>query len=169
MSNYCKSRYLHTIEQNGVEHRLQYVENPLIFLRLVSKGLRYIKEQKNLKTLLEDMDQVVAQVPTKTDMDEALMGMERIERFYDLKAVDIAKGFVGIKQFNNKMSAPECLMLAEFLYNKTEYFRAAQWYKLALFYEKQPDHPVQIEFYGINRTEISRKFLKSRINEAKHL
>ncbi|XP_068148440.1 uncharacterized protein [Drosophila tropicalis] len=46
------------------------------------------------------MDKLVAQVPTETDMDEALMGMERIERFYDLKAVDIAKGFVGTKHFN---------------------------------------------------------------------
>ncbi|EDW37344.1 GL20516 [Drosophila persimilis] len=80
-----------------LESRVQYVANPLNALGLLRrahedwpKWLSYIKDQEDV----EKMDKLVAQMPNAVDMNEALMGLERIERFYDLKAFDMANGLV---------------------------------------------------------------------------
>ncbi|XP_034668643.1 prolyl 4-hydroxylase subunit alpha-2 [Drosophila subobscura] len=164
-------KYINSVALENLESevsRVQYVANPLNSLGLLRrahedwpKWLNYIKEQQDVL----QMGELVALMPHAVDMNEALMGMERIERFYDLRAYDMVNGQVAGRHFDTRMNAPECLMLADFMYNRTEYTRAAEWYRLTWNNIKLPLNPVAREFYRPNREEVRKRFLISRLQE----
>ncbi|XP_017155139.1 prolyl 4-hydroxylase subunit alpha-2 [Drosophila miranda] len=156
------------VDLDRIESRVQYVANPLNALGLLRrahedwpKWLSYIKDREDV----EKMDKLVAQMPNAVDMNEALMGLERIERFYDLKAFDMANGLVAGLQLDTRMSAPECLILADFMYNRSEYTRAAEWYRLTWNNLQLPLNPVAREFYRPKQEEVRKRFLISRLHE----
>jgi len=47
---------------------------------------------------IEEMNKLINRTPHANDMEEALMGMDRIEHFYDLKSSDMAQGLVAGQQ-----------------------------------------------------------------------
>ncbi|XP_022219289.2 prolyl 4-hydroxylase subunit alpha-2 [Drosophila obscura] len=164
-------KYLLSVTHENLDSnmsRVQYVANPLNSLALMRrahedwpKWLSYIKDQEGIQQL----DTLAAQMPNAVDMNEALMGMERIERFYDLRAFDMANGLVAGRHLDTRMLAPECLILADFMYNRSEYTRAAEWYRLAWNNLELPLNPVAREFYRPNPEEVRKRFLISRLHE----
>ncbi|EDW37343.1 GL20517 [Drosophila persimilis] len=63
------------------------------------------------------------------------------------------------------MTAPECLILADFMYNRSEYTRAAEWYRLTWNNLQLPLNPIAREFYRPNQEEVRKRFLISRLHE----
>jgi len=45
------------------------------------------------------------------------------------------------------MSAPDCLAIADYMYNRSEFRRSAQWYRLALSVFKEPQNRIARQFY----------------------
>ncbi|KAH8409887.1 hypothetical protein KR009_000306 [Drosophila setifemur] len=123
----------------------------------------YIKELENYD--MEEMHKIVNCTPNAEDMQEALLGMDRIEHFYDLQASDMANGLVAGQQFETRMSASDCLALANYMYNQSEFRRAAQWFRLALHYIKVPRNSIVAKFYAPQRQELQKMFLISRLQE----
>ncbi|XP_016963008.2 prolyl 4-hydroxylase subunit alpha-2 [Drosophila biarmipes] len=165
---------------NSVKHgnlrykvdRLQYVTNPLNSLRLVRRAhedwpklIAYIRDAEAVKIDIEEMQELVNRTPTAEDMLEALLGMDRIEHFYGLKSSDVVKGLVAGQQLQTGMSAPDCLAMADYLYNRSEFRRSAEWYRLALSVLKEPRNSIARQFYLPQREELRRKFVISRLQE----
>ncbi|XP_030372847.1 prolyl 4-hydroxylase subunit alpha-2-like isoform X3 [Scaptodrosophila lebanonensis] len=142
------------------QQRTQFVANPLNAFGLVrrahedwSKVLDFIKMVENPGTQFEEMDRLMAKAPTEEDMNEALRGMAKIHEIYDLEPADIAKGLLDGRQYMAQMPTPDRVLLADYIYNKTDYRRAAQWYKTAL----------QNETADAQREEIRKKYIISRL------
>ncbi|KQS70623.1 uncharacterized protein Dere_GG10423, isoform B [Drosophila erecta] len=98
-------------------------------------------------------------------MEEALMGMDRIEHFYDLKSSDMAQGLVAGQQLGSRMPAPDCMALADYMYKRSEFGRAAEWYRLALSVLKKPQNRIEFQFNAPKREELENMFVKSRLQE----
>ncbi|XP_052837781.1 prolyl 4-hydroxylase subunit alpha-1 isoform X1 [Drosophila gunungcola] len=162
-----------TYESNGGKaDRIRYVSNPLNFFRLVrrthedwSKLITFIRDQKSVNVHIEEMHKLVNRTPNSEDMQEALLGMDRIEHFYDLKSSDMANGLVSDQQLQTQMSSPDCLVLADYLYSQSEFRRAAQWYRLALNAISEPQNNIFCQFYVPQREKLRKMFVMSRLQE----
>ncbi|XP_030372848.1 prolyl 4-hydroxylase subunit alpha-2-like isoform X1 [Scaptodrosophila lebanonensis] len=151
-------------ELENEQQRTQFVANPLNAFGLVrrahedwSKVLDFIKMVENPGTQFEEMDRLMAKAPTEEDMNEALRGMAKIHEIYDLEPADIAKGLLDGRQYMAQMPTPDRVLLADYIYNKTDYRRAAQWYKTAL----------QNETADAQREEIRKKYIISRLKDGR--
>ncbi|XP_037710498.1 prolyl 4-hydroxylase subunit alpha-2 [Drosophila subpulchrella] len=165
---------------NSVKHknllskadRFQYVSNPLNSLGLVRRAhedwpklIAYIRDSDSAKVDVEEMHKLVNRTPIAEDMQEAFLGMDRIEHFYGLKSSDMVKGLLAGYQLQNRMSAPDCLAIGDYLYNRSEFRRSAQWYRLALSVFKEPQNSVARQFYLPKQEELRRKFVICRLQE----
>ncbi|XP_017005365.2 prolyl 4-hydroxylase subunit alpha-2 [Drosophila takahashii] len=157
---------------HNTEDRIQYLSNPLNTLGLVRRAhedwpklIAYIKNPDPAKVEIEEMDKLVNRTPTAEDMQEALLGMERIEHFYDLKSSDMAKGLLAGQQLQTRMSAPDCLAMADYMYNRSEFRLSAQWYRLALSVFREPPNSIARQFYLPKREELQKMFIISRLQE----
>lgn len=65
------------------------------------------------------------------------------------------------------MSAPDCLALANFMYNQSEFRRAAQWYRIALHFIQEPRNGIAAEVYGPKGEDLKKMFVISRLQEGK--
>ncbi|KAH8350711.1 hypothetical protein KR084_004728 [Drosophila pseudotakahashii] len=160
---------------HGMEDRIQYLSNPLNTLGLVRRAhedwpklIAYIKDLDPAKVEIAEMDKLVHQTPTADDMQEALLGMERIEHFYDLKSSDMVNGLLAGQQLQSRMSAPDCLAMADYMYNRSEFKRSAQWYRLALNALREPPNSIAGQFYLSKREELRKMFIISRLQEGEY-
>ncbi|XP_044315661.1 prolyl 4-hydroxylase subunit alpha-1 [Drosophila rhopaloa] len=167
--------YIDSIENGHLvskADRIHYVSNPLNSIRLVRrtredwpKVIAYIRNQESVKVPNEEMHKLVNRTPNAEDMQEALFGMDRIEHFYDLKSSDMAKGLVAAQQLQTPMTSPDCLALADYMYKRSEFRRAAQWYRLALSTITEPHNSMFGELYVPQREELRKMFIISRLQE----
>ncbi|KAH8282582.1 hypothetical protein KR054_008554 [Drosophila jambulina] len=185
LNNYVKSleRKVETLRKftDSIEHknldteanRLEYIFNPLTSFQLVRrahedwpKWMTYIRTQKvDQDNQLMEMHKLLNRTPTAEDLKEASLGMYRIEHFYNLNSTDMSKGLLAGQQLNTQMCASDCLALADFMFNKSEYRKAAQWYRLALHNIKEPTNKIARQIYKPNREEIRKMFVISRLHE----
>ncbi|KAH8248745.1 hypothetical protein KR032_002902 [Drosophila birchii] len=157
-------------------NRIEYVSNPLNSFQLVRRAhedwpiwMTYIRDQKNAQdNQLSEMHKLLNRTPTAEDLQEASMGIYRIEQVYNLNSTDISKGLVAGQQLETRMCASDCLALADYMFNKSEYRRAAQWYRLALHNIKEPTNSIALQIYKPNREELRKMFVISRLHEGKH-
>ncbi|XP_030371993.1 prolyl 4-hydroxylase subunit alpha-1-like [Scaptodrosophila lebanonensis] len=154
------------------EQRVQYVSNPLKAFGLLRrthqdwpKWHNYTKSDIGAAKLIA-MEQLLAKAPGNDDMMEAYKGMHRIEEVYDLEAADMAKGLLLGKQYDAKMSTAECLALGDYMFNQSEFARAAKWYRLGLYYNTEYSNDVFKQIYGFESDEIRKMFLIARIKGA---
>ncbi|KQS70624.1 prolyl 4-hydroxylase subunit alpha-1 [Drosophila erecta] len=152
--------------------RYKYVSNPLNCLGLVRRAhqdwpklISYLRDQGNVMVSIEELSKLVHRTPNANDMEEALMGMDRIEHFYDLKSSDMAQGLVAGQQLGSRMPAPDCMALADYMYKRSEFGRAAEWYRLALSVLKKPQNRIEFQFNAPKREELENMFVKSRLQE----
>ncbi|XP_030373148.1 prolyl 4-hydroxylase subunit alpha-1-like [Scaptodrosophila lebanonensis] len=151
------------------EQRVQYVSNPLKAFGLLRrthqdwpKWHNYTKSDIGAAKLIA-MEQLLAKAPGNDDMMEAYKGMHRIEEVYDLEAADMAKGLLLGKQYDAKLSTAECLALGDYMFNQSEFARAAKWYRLGLYYNTEYSNDVFKQIYGFESDEIRKMFLIARI------
>ncbi|KAH8305479.1 hypothetical protein KR018_009587 [Drosophila ironensis] len=180
LANYIKSvqrkvellkEYINTVAYKDVDGD-DYVNNPLKSFGLVRRShedwpklMAFIKDQGGSKDDLQEMEQLANRTPNSEDMKEALLGMYRIESFYDLQAADMAKGLLMGQKLKGQMSAPDYLELADYMYNRSEFRRAAQWYRLALNFLKEPQNYIAAKIYTPNREKLRKMFVISRLQE----
>ncbi|KAH8333868.1 hypothetical protein KR059_004041 [Drosophila kikkawai] len=153
--------------------RFEYVSNPLNAFELMRrahedwpKWMTYLRAQeKDQDNQLLEIHKLLKRIPTAEDLQEASLGMYRIESFYNLRSTDMSKGLLAGQQLETQMCASECLALADYMFNKSEYRRAAQWYRLALNNIKEPTNRIALQIYKPNRAELRKKFVISRLHE----
>ncbi|XP_043662316.1 prolyl 4-hydroxylase subunit alpha-2 isoform X2 [Drosophila teissieri] len=166
---------INSITQNDLDHKMdryKYVSNLLYSFGLVRRAHEdwpklnsYLRDEGNLIVLLEKTSKLVNRTPNAHDMEEALMGMDRIEHFYDLKSSDMAQGLVAGQQLGSRMSAPDCMALADYLYKRSEFGRAADWYRLALSVFSKPQNNMAFKFYAPKREDLRKMFVISRLQD----
>ncbi|KMY88554.1 prolyl 4-hydroxylase subunit alpha-1 [Drosophila simulans] len=167
--------FINSLNQDYLDHkvdRYKYVSDPRSSFGLVRRAhqdwpklIAYLRDQENMKVDIEEMNKLINRTPNANDMEEALMGMDRIEHFYDLKSSDMAQGHVAGQQLGSRMSASDCLALADYLYKRSEFKRAAEWYRLALSVLPKPKNNVAFKFYAPKREELEKMFVISRLQE----
>ncbi|XP_030372901.1 prolyl 4-hydroxylase subunit alpha-2-like [Scaptodrosophila lebanonensis] len=113
------------------------------------------------------MEELLLAAPQSEDMREAFKGIFRIEHNYDLEAADIADGMLWGKQYDAKLSTSDCLAIAEYMYNKSEYISAAKWYRVALSHHIQFDDDIFRNIYGSQREDIRKNYIISRLKAGK--
>lgn len=65
------------------------------------------------------------------------------------------------------MSASDCLALADYMYKRSEFRRAAEWYRIALSVFTKPKNNIEFKFYAPKRKELEKMFVISRLQEGK--
>jgi len=65
------------------------------------------------------------------------------------------------------MSASDCLALADYMYKRSEFRRAAEWYRIALSVFTKPKNNIAFKFYAPKRKELEKMFVISRLQEGK--
>ncbi|KAH8391549.1 hypothetical protein KR200_010470 [Drosophila serrata] len=173
--NHIYIRFTDSIKHKNLDNevsQIEYISNPLNSFQLVRrthedwpKWLNYIRDHKNEDNQLSEMHQLLNRTPTAEDLEEASLGMYRIEHFYNLNSMDMSQGLLAGQQLETQMSASDCLALADYMFNKSEYRRAAQWYRLALYNIKEPTNRIALEIYKPNREELRKMFVISRLHE----
>ncbi|EDW87868.2 prolyl 4-hydroxylase subunit alpha-1 [Drosophila yakuba] len=167
--------FINCITQENLPHKLdqyKYVSNPLNSFGLLRRAHQdwpkltsYLRDQGNFIVDLEEMSKFVNRTPNAHDMEEALLGMDRIEHFYNLKSSDMAQGLVAGQKLGSRMSAPDCMALADYLYKRSEFERAAEWYRLAFSVFNKPKNNMSLKLYAPKREEIQKMFVISRLQE----
>ncbi|XP_041675519.1 prolyl 4-hydroxylase subunit alpha-2-like [Drosophila eugracilis] len=157
---------------NSKTDPIQYVSNPLNSFGLVRRAhedwpkfIAYTKIFKNLTVENEELQKLVNRTPSADDMREALLGMHRIEHFYDLKSSDMANGLLAGGQLGTRMTVPDCVALADFMYNQSEFRRSAEWYRLALSALNELQNSTASPFHIPNPDDLRKKFIMSRLQE----
>ncbi|KAH8260824.1 hypothetical protein KR038_003841 [Drosophila bunnanda] len=153
--------------------QIEYMSNPLNSFQLVRrahedwpKWINYIRTQKNYEdNQLSELHKLLNRTPTVEDLQVASLGMYRIEHFYNLNSMDMSKGLLAGHQIESRMCASDCLALADYMFNKSEYRRAAQWYRLALHNIKEPRNRIARQIYKPNQEELRKMFVISRLHE----
>ncbi|XP_030372902.1 prolyl 4-hydroxylase subunit alpha-1-like [Scaptodrosophila lebanonensis] len=163
--------FIETVNQTKfetVEERMKFVSNPLNAFGLVrrvhvdlQKIQKYIKKRASKD--LREMENLLAKAPSDDDMNEALKGMHRIQKIYDLQATDLFKGLLSGVQYNARLSSYDCLAIADYIFNKTEYTRAAEWYKVGLYYFKPIVNRILKQIFNIDHLDTRKKYLLCRL------
>ncbi|EDV31629.2 uncharacterized protein Dana_GF14452 [Drosophila ananassae] len=180
LSNYVNSlqkkvkflkKYLESLTRENIDSE-KYVKNPLNIFGLVRRSHEdwpkinaYIRSNDSFKDDLNEMHNYFNRTPNSQDMEEALWGMHRIESIYDLQAWDMANGVISTHKLPSQMSATDCLAVANFMYNQSEFRRAAQWYRIALHFIQKEKNGMAAEFYGPKREDLKKMFVISRLQE----
>uniref|UniRef100_A0A6P4DUF7 Prolyl 4-hydroxylase subunit alpha-1-like n=1 Tax=Drosophila rhopaloa TaxID=1041015 RepID=A0A6P4DUF7_DRORH len=156
---------------NTLAEKEEYMANPLNAYPLLRrlnqdwpKWLRYLKLAIATKKTKE-MELHLKSAPNDDDLFVAHKGMARIERYYDQHAEDLTKGFLLGRKFNSHLTAPDCIALADFHYNQSQFSASTHWYRMAL----RLHNLTQVELYekvlGLKRKRIYKKYAKALLKE----
>ncbi|XP_064545418.1 uncharacterized protein LOC135433331 [Drosophila montana] len=165
--------YLRTLNRDALKstkEQEQYVSNPLKafgLIRRIRQDWRALQDLTEAKAgaaaQLAAMTELLAKAPTEHDMEESLLGINRIELTYDLSAIDIAEGRLRGKQFNNTLSIRDCLAIANHKYDNKDYGRALLWYHIAFRRANEPNFLAYNKILGRPLAGMRRKFARARL------
>ncbi|XP_020817859.1 prolyl 4-hydroxylase subunit alpha-1-like [Drosophila serrata] len=119
------------------EETLEYVSNPLSAFSLVRRThedlpkwhQRFQKEMKLADTMV--LDDLLAKVPDSQDFLEAALGIQRIERIYDLRIDDLATGRLQNKQYSIRFTFHDRVAMGNLMFKQHDFLAAAKWYRMA--------------------------------------
>ncbi|EDV51856.2 uncharacterized protein Dere_GG13666 [Drosophila erecta] len=155
-----------------LEEKEEYVSNPLNAFPLLRrlnqdwpKWLRYIKLAIASKKAKE-MEVQLKSAPSDDDLKVALKGMTRIEKFHNQHADDLTKGLLLGKKFNSHLTAPDCVALADYYYNQTQFSGSTHWYRMALRLHTNPQGMIYAKILGLKRKRIYKKYGKVLLMES---
>ncbi|XP_033159778.1 prolyl 4-hydroxylase subunit alpha-1 [Drosophila mauritiana] len=155
-----------------LEEKEEYVSNPLNAFPLLRrlnqdwpKWLRYIKLGIVSKKTKE-MEVQLKSAPIDDDLKVALKGMTRIEKFHNLHAEDLTKGVLMGKKLNSHLTAPDCVALADYYYNQTQFSGSTHWYRMALRLHTHPHDMIYAKVLGLKRKRIYKKYAKALLKES---
>ncbi|XP_017845841.2 prolyl 4-hydroxylase subunit alpha-1 [Drosophila busckii] len=103
----------------------------------LQKGCYSIATNEQLKILLgpeqiEFLKQILPELPTYNDLDEATLALVRIQETYALDTRDMAKGFLAGVQYDIKLTPCDCAELGLRYLNMELYGYAQEWSTLSL-------------------------------------
>ncbi|KAI8041514.1 hypothetical protein M5D96_005779, partial [Drosophila gunungcola] len=113
----------------------------------------------NLEAIKKGLDEAQ---PTDQDLDDAIMGVLLLHRFYNLQPVDIANGVLGGQ--NAKMSTLDCQVLANSLVNSNGDRVALDWYKTAIeHYDEERDGQVYREVFNFTLSDLYTNYTETLV------
>ncbi|KAH8252052.1 hypothetical protein KR038_011569 [Drosophila bunnanda] len=119
------------------EDRLDYVSNPLSAFSLVRRTHEDLpKWHKRFREKMEVantsvLDELVSKVPDSQDFLESALGIQRIERTYDLRVDDLANGRLQNKQYSIQFTFRDRLAMGNLMFEQRDFLAAAKWYRMA--------------------------------------
>ncbi|KAH8239074.1 hypothetical protein KR032_000460 [Drosophila birchii] len=125
----------------------------------LEKWVDLLKENPGIREI--DLSQSLRpKMPTKTDYNEGLYAMHRLQSTYRLDPAEMAMGLLGERKYRCKAwSALECLMVGSTYYLDEKFQGAERWFQLAL--EKYYENSKLFERFGFTRDFILRLLMKA--------
>ncbi|KAH8280052.1 hypothetical protein KR018_002265 [Drosophila ironensis] len=111
----------------------EYLANPLNAFSLIRRMNRdwltwqiYMEDPVGLKQV-EVIETLRPQMPTRTDLEEAVTAVDRIQSTYGLKVADIAIGYLNGKDYNVSLTALDRFAIGQVLIDQGNLMKAASW------------------------------------------
>ncbi|KAH8382956.1 hypothetical protein KR009_005997 [Drosophila setifemur] len=111
----------------------EYLSNPLNAFSLIRRMNRdwlvwqmYMEDPVGL-TQVDKVQELREQMPTGTDVEEAVTALDRIQSTYDLQVGHIASGLLNGKQYNVSLTALDSYAMGQILFDQSRYLAAAGW------------------------------------------
>ncbi|XP_017058841.1 prolyl 4-hydroxylase subunit alpha-2 [Drosophila ficusphila] len=154
------------LNRNFLE-RVEYVSNPLNAFSLLRrthedlpKWHSYFKKSLGSEDAAV-LDDLVEQVPSKLDLMSAALGIQRIEKTYDLRIDDLAQGLLQDKQYEIGLSFRDLVALGRLMFEQRDYQAAGKWYRLAC--KREPDEQDDLinEVLGNPSEHFHRQYIKA--------
>ncbi|XP_002094892.3 prolyl 4-hydroxylase subunit alpha-2 [Drosophila yakuba] len=151
------------------EDREKYVGNPINAFSLVRRTHQDLPKWHNYSQQIVGMEElfaleeIIAKVPDKNDMDHSLEEMHRIEKVYDLEATELARGRIQEKQYNFLPSIRDCVALGEHKFKREDYQRASMWFRMAIKHEPEKNADIIRNILGDPRDELNTLYVKSML------
>ncbi|KAH8239071.1 hypothetical protein KR032_000457 [Drosophila birchii] len=150
------------------EEGLEYVSNPLTAFSLVRRTHEDLPKwhqwfQEEMKTSESDtrIDELVANVPDSQDFLEAALGIQRIERIYDLRIDDLAEGRLQDKQYNIRFTFRDRLAMGNLMFKQRDFLAAAKWYRMATKIESEENNDILNKILGDPMPHLKRQYIKA--------
>ncbi|XP_017030933.2 prolyl 4-hydroxylase subunit alpha-1 [Drosophila kikkawai] len=162
--------YLFSIDykkNQSPEERLEYVSNPLSAFSLVRRthedlpkwNKQFQKEMELTNKVV--LDELVAYIPDSQDFLEAALGIQRIERIYDLRIDDLAKGILQDKQYSIRFTFRDRLAMGHLMFKQGDFLAAAKWYRMASKLEPKEDNKILNKILGDPTDILKLQYLKA--------
>ncbi|XP_026850692.1 prolyl 4-hydroxylase subunit alpha-1 [Drosophila persimilis] len=99
------------------------------------------------------MRETSAYLPTKDDIADALLGMERVRSVYGLEPQDMASGLLSDVQYDSSFSPHDCRSLAEYSIGMKDYPTAERWLQVAisLLQDRNEDPVVPLKIIDVTQ------------------
>ncbi|KAH8280047.1 hypothetical protein KR018_002264 [Drosophila ironensis] len=124
---------LHSENQKARSSVEEYLANPLNAFSLIRRMNRdwltwqmYMEDPVGLKQV-EVIETLRPQMPTRTDLEEAVTAVDRIQSTYGLKVADIAIGYLNGKDYNVSLTALDTFAIGQVLIDQGNLMKAASW------------------------------------------
>ncbi|XP_070137453.1 prolyl 4-hydroxylase subunit alpha-2 isoform X2 [Drosophila bipectinata] len=112
---------------------VDYLSNPLNSFSLIRRMNRdwliwqlYMEDQVGL-TQADKIQSLREEMPTSTDVEEAVSALDRIQVTYGLKVEDIAKGLLNGNQYPVSLTALDSYAMAQILFDQGRLYGASRW------------------------------------------
>ncbi|XP_037954287.1 prolyl 4-hydroxylase subunit alpha-1-like isoform X2 [Teleopsis dalmanni] len=103
---------------------------------------------------IKAVQQLRENVPDAKDLSEAISAIYRLQRTYDLKASEMAAGYLHGNQYEAKLSSLDCYTIGVGLFDREMYYDAGFWLYIALESYDQNDLFTAIEFNKVKILEM---------------
>ncbi|EDV51858.2 uncharacterized protein Dere_GG13663 [Drosophila erecta] len=151
------------------EDREKYVGNPINAFSLVRRTHEDLPKWHNYSQQIVGMeelfalDEIIAKAPGKKDMEHSLAEMHRLEKIYDLEAIELARGRIQDKQYDFRPSIRDCVALGEHKFKVEDYQRASMWFRMAIKHEPEENAEIINNILGDPKNELNTLYAKSML------
>ncbi|XP_022215447.2 prolyl 4-hydroxylase subunit alpha-2 [Drosophila obscura] len=121
-------------ESKGAQDSMEeYLSNPLNSFRLIRRMHRdwtlwqmFMDDPVGLPQV-DRVQELRDQMPTSTDLEEAVTAVDRIQSTYGLEVADISHGILDGRQYNVSLNALDTYAMGQILFDEGKYATAAGW------------------------------------------
>ncbi|KAH8296521.1 hypothetical protein KR054_007438, partial [Drosophila jambulina] len=154
-------------KKRSPEEELDYVSNPLSAFQLVRRTHEDLPKwhklfQEEIKmTNTSLLDELVAKVPDSQDFLEAALGIQRIERIYDLRIDRLAEGRLQDKQYSIRFTFRDRIAMGNLMFKQRDFLAATKWYRMASKLEPEQHDKIFNKVLEDPMDHFKRQYIKA--------
>ncbi|XP_034662709.1 prolyl 4-hydroxylase subunit alpha-2 [Drosophila subobscura] len=151
----------------------EYLSNPLNSFKLIRRMHRdwtlwqiFMDEPVGLAQV-DSVQELREQMPTSTDLEEAVTALDRIQTTYGLTMADISSGILDGRQYNVSLSALDTYAMGQILFDEGKYAAAAGWLYQSLVWleDKTNSLPAPVE---VSKGEVQAVYAETLLKLERH-
>ncbi|XP_002020441.2 prolyl 4-hydroxylase subunit alpha-2 [Drosophila persimilis] len=149
----------------------EYLSNPLNSFSLIRRMHRdwtlwqMFLEDPVGPAQLDRIQELREQMPSSTDLEEAVTALDRIQSTYGLEVADISRGILDGRQYNVSLNALDTYAMGQTLFDQAKYVAAAGWLYQALAWLESNRLPVPVE---VSKGEVQAVYAETLLKLDRH-